>query len=111
MSGLCVLTRQQSAPLANSARCFTVGRALREALAAATRSSGLSLAMMINMDLPLEAPPGARLVPFPHSISLNHLIFDRLSQKVSPARLYRANGSGLAEGTNLLAGERLYDIH
>ena len=49
------LSRDARTPLANSARCLTVGRAVREALAAAARSSPLSLSMRINMELPLRA--------------------------------------------------------
>jgi hypothetical protein len=46
--GFCVSARQQRTPLANSVRCFALERALREGLAAATRSVGLGLSMTIN---------------------------------------------------------------
>ena len=63
MSGLCV-----------SARCFTVGRAIREALAAAARSSRLSLSMRINMALPLRAAQAGPISQL--HIDITQLLYD-----------------------------------
>jgi hypothetical protein len=74
MSALCVSARQQMTPSANSARCFTVGRAIREALAAAARSSRLSLSMRINMALPLRAAQAGPISQL--HIDITQLLYD-----------------------------------